>query len=155
MWIKRQSRRWLEKTPGDNTCIAGARNAGEYIQTLRLHYTRSFTTLASPVSYLVLVLLFNVEGSTTSSDPVHDNPFDWKASKSWPASQHSASSPVLQAQPPALTLPKAVVIHMKPSVLLGWMCTPSFSSQNCKKPYRVHKREPHPKNTQRCRRIIF
>ena len=77
-------------------------------------------------------------GSTTSSDPVHGNPTNWKASKSWPASQHSASSPVLQAQPPALTLPKAVVIHMKPSVLLGWMCTPSFSSQNCKKPYSMH-----------------
>ena len=67
--------------------------------------------------------------STISSVPVHGSPSNWKASKSWPASQHSASSPGLQAQPPALTLSKAVVIHMKLQIFFGWMYALPNSSQ--------------------------
>ena len=70
------------------------------------------------MSYLVLVLLFNVEGSTTSSDPVHDNPFNWKASKVGLLHDFQLAALGLQAQPPTLTLPKAVVIHMKISNIL-------------------------------------
>ena len=50
------------------------------------------------------VLPLHCSGSTTSSDPIHGDPSNWKVSRRYLSLQHSASSPGFQVQPPVLTL---------------------------------------------------